>query len=104
MAGQWLAAGQPCAETGVITFVALTELHLRFVYVQNVRRSQTDRAVEAGACFPRAALTWTRRRNSARKEFQFGFTDGSWGTLLVPQEQEFLTMFPGTLTHKERIP
>ncbi|MFI0217819.1 hypothetical protein [Streptomyces lydicus] len=34
----------------------------------------------------------------------FGFTDGSWGTLLVPQEQEFLTLFPGTLTHKERIP
>ncbi|MFG2399444.1 hypothetical protein [Streptomyces lydicus] len=84
--------------------MALTELHLRFVYVQNVRRSQTDRAVEAGACFPRTALAWTRRRNGARKEFQFGFTDGSWGTLLVPQEREFLTLFPVTLTHKERIP
>ncbi|MDC7338595.1 hypothetical protein [Streptomyces lydicus] len=104
LAGQWLAAGQPHAETAVISCVALTELHLRFVYVQNVRRSQTDRAIEAGACFPRTTLAWTRRRNGARKEFQFGFTDGSWGTLLVPQEREFLTLFPGTLTHKERIP
>ena len=35
---------------------------------------------------------------------RFGFTDGSWGTLLVPDDKEFLTLFPGTLTHKERIP
>ncbi|MFG2532639.1 hypothetical protein [Streptomyces sp. NPDC048516] len=104
LAGQWLAAGQPNAETRVITFVALTEYQLRFVYVQNIRRSQTDRAVEAGACFPRTALAWTRHRASGRKEFQFGFGDGSWGTLMVPQDKEFLALFPGTLTHKDPIP
>ncbi|MGW7572581.1 hypothetical protein [Streptomyces sp. NPDC054765] len=104
LAGQWLAAGQPHAETGVIIFVALTECSLRFVYVQNVRRSQTGRAVESGACFSRTALAWTRHRAGGRKEFQFGFADGSWGTLLVPQDKEFLALFPGTLTHKNPIP
>ncbi|MFH8572323.1 hypothetical protein [Streptomyces sp. NPDC017993] len=104
LAGQWLAAGQPQSDTGVITVLMLTDCRLRFAYIQNVHRSQTAPDVEAGVCFPRAALAWTRRRSSGQKEFQFGFTDGSWGTLLIPQEKEFLTLFPGTFTHKERIP
>ncbi|MEU5209471.1 hypothetical protein [Streptomyces sp. NPDC020742] len=104
LAGLWLAAGQPQAETGVITYVALSATHLRFVYVQNVRRSQEIPAVEPGACFRRADLLWTRRRESSGKEFQFGFMDNSWGTFVVPSDKEFLALFPGTLTHKDLIP
>lgn len=58
----------------------------------------------SGTCFPRTALAWTRHRAGGRKEFQFGFADGSWGTLMVPQDKEFLALFPGTLTHKDPIP
>ncbi|MCB5907607.1 hypothetical protein [Streptomyces pinistramenti] len=104
LAGQWLAAGQPHSASGVTTAVALAGDRMRFVYVQSRRVSgKLGDAVELGAEFPRAALSWTRLRDSS-KDVQFGFADGSWGTLLVPDMDDFLEHFPETLSRKEPIP
>lgn len=105
LAGQWLAAGQPRSRCGVITVLALTSSHLRFVYVQRRRGgSRLGDAVEPGAAFHRSLLSWTRRTHNRSDSFQFGFTDASWGTLTIPSSKEFLQLFPGTLTHIDPIP
>ncbi|MFI7099747.1 hypothetical protein ACIBK8_10355 [Streptomyces sp. NPDC050161] len=104
LAGRWLAAGQPRSASGVTTTVALTDGTMRFVYVQSRRLSgKLGNAVEPGAAFPRDALVWTRRSNTFR-DVQFGFADGSWGTLLVPDMDDFLEYFPETLSHQQPIP
>ncbi|MFG2223942.1 hypothetical protein [Streptomyces sp. NPDC048644] len=104
LAGRWLAAGQPRSSSGVTTAVALTDGTMRFVYVQSRRLSgKLGNAVELGAAFPRDALVWTRRSGVFR-DVQFGFADGSWGTLFVAEMEDFLQQFPETLSHKQPIP
>ncbi|MFD7661667.1 hypothetical protein [Streptomyces sp. NPDC059788] len=103
MAGRWMAAGQPRCMPGVNTVVAVTEGHLRFVYVQCARLSGKLGAVETGAVFRRGDLVWTRRHNTAG-DMQFGFADGSWATLTVPGFQDLVRVFPGTLAPKDPIP
>ncbi|MEU7224538.1 hypothetical protein [Streptomyces chrestomyceticus] len=104
LAGQWLAAAQPRSRAGLVTAVVLTDEQLRFVYVPSRRLTgRLGDTVELGASFPRDSLTWTRRRNTAL-DVQFGFSDGSWGTVVVAPEEDFLKAFPGTLGHEEPIP
>ncbi|MFF4604539.1 hypothetical protein ACFY12_17650 [Streptomyces sp. NPDC001339] len=105
LAGRWLAASQPRSRMGVLTVLVLTGSHLRFVYVQRRRGgSKLGDAVAAGEAFPRGQLAWTRRHGKRSTDFQFGFTDGSWGTLTIPDDKYFLELFPGTLGHKDPIP
>ncbi|MFH8403615.1 hypothetical protein ACH4FX_02410 [Streptomyces sp. NPDC018019] len=67
-------------------------------------RAATGRdTVQLGACFDRGCLAWTRRRNTGL-DVQFGFTDGSWGTVVVTPEEDFMQVFPGTLPHTVPIP
>ncbi|MEU7202005.1 hypothetical protein [Streptomyces sp. NPDC045470] len=104
LAGQFLIAGQPQSKTGVAAVVAVTDVCMRFVYVQYRRvLGGLGEAVELGASFPHDALVWTRR-HEPKNEMQFGFSDGSWGTLFVPGDGEFMKHFPGTLGHKDPIP
>ncbi len=84
--------------------MAVTDVCTRFVYVQCRRvRGGLGEAVELGASFSRDALVWTRR-HEPKNEMQFGFSDGSWGTLFVPGEDEFMRHFPETLGHQAPIP
>ncbi|MEU7151577.1 hypothetical protein AB0B15_26635 [Streptomyces sp. NPDC045456] len=104
LAGQWLAAAQPRSRAGLVTTVVLTDKRLRFEYI--LRRRLTGRlgdTVELGASFSPDSLTWTRRRNT-HLDMQFGFTDGSWGTVMAAPEEDFLQVFPGTLSHLVPIP
>ncbi|WP_206507480.1 hypothetical protein [Streptomyces chrestomyceticus] len=104
LAGQFLIAGQPKSKTGAAAVVAVTDVCMRFVYVQYRRvLGGLGEAVELGASFPHDAVVWTRR-HAPKNEMQFGFSDGSWGTLFVSGEDDFVRHFPGTLGHKEPIP
>ncbi|MEV5597354.1 hypothetical protein [Streptomyces sp. NPDC052496] len=104
LAGQFLIAGQPQSKTGAAAVVAVTDVCMRFVYVQYRRvRGGLGEAVELGASFPHDVLVWTRR-HEPKNEMQFGFRDGSWGTLFVPGDADFMRCFPGTLGHEEPIP
>ncbi|MFH8584273.1 hypothetical protein ACH4GP_07735 [Streptomyces celluloflavus] len=105
LAGQWLAAAQPRSKVGVITYVAITESTLQFVYAQAPRSGgEVNGVTELGASFDRASLVWTRQHQSQVGEYLFGFSDGSWGALMGPREESFRRWFPGTLTHKDPIP
>ncbi|MEV5597353.1 hypothetical protein [Streptomyces sp. NPDC052496] len=104
LAGQWLAAAQPRSRAGLVTAVVLTDRQVRFVYVPSRRLTgRLGDTVEWGACFSRDVLAWTRRRDTSL-DVQFGFTDGSWGTVTVAPEEDFLKAFPGTLSHLVPIP
>ncbi|MET9290529.1 hypothetical protein [Streptomyces sp. NPDC003077] len=104
LAGQWLRAAQPRSRTGVLTFVAVTGAHLRFVYLQKRRFSgKLGDAVEPGPSFRRGDLVWTRYV-SGLGEVQFGFADGSWGALSIHDEDDFAHLFPNTLSEKQPIP
>ncbi|MFH8346242.1 hypothetical protein [Streptomyces sp. NPDC018045] len=104
LAGQFLVAGQPRSKTGAAAVVAVTDVSLRFVYVQYRRiRGGLGEAVELGVSFPHDVLAWTRR-HEPKNEMQFGFSDGSWGTLFVSDEADFIKHFPGTLSHRDPIP
>ncbi|MFK8847112.1 hypothetical protein [Streptomyces sp. Ac-502] len=104
LAGRFLIAGQPQSKTGAAAVVAVTDVCMRFVYVQYRRvRGGLGEAVELGVSFPHDAVVWTRR-HAPKNEMQFGFSDGSWGTLFVSGEEDFIKHFPGTLGHKEPIP
>ncbi|MFD7661666.1 hypothetical protein [Streptomyces sp. NPDC059788] len=104
LAGQFLIAGQPRSKTGAAAVVAVTDVCMRFVYVQYRRvRGGFGEAVELGASFPREALVWTRR-HEPKNEMQFGFSDGSWGTLFVADEDAFMAYLPKTLGREVPIP
>ncbi|MFK0293893.1 hypothetical protein ACIQU6_25965 [Streptomyces sp. NPDC090442] len=105
LAGQWMAALQPRCSGGVVTAFALSESHVRFVYWQKRRGGERlGDAHELGAVFPRESIAWTRRRRKDTKEFQIGFADGSWGTVLVPGDTGFLAAFPCTLSAGDAVP
>ncbi|MGP8301311.1 hypothetical protein ACTPOK_25975 [Streptomyces inhibens] len=105
MAGQWLAAAQPRAKVGIIIAVALTERNFQFVYAQHNRwNGKLDEAIELGASFRRDILSWTRLKDGSFNEVQFGFSDGSWGTLLGPDAEERARFFPHMLGEGDAIP
>ncbi|WP_411140027.1 hypothetical protein [Streptomyces sp. x-80] len=105
LAGKLMAAAQPRCSGGVTTTFALSGDQARFVYWQRRRwGAKLGDAHELGESFRRDSIAWTRRRSKNLGEFQFGFDDGSWGTLLTPDSDAFVEQFPHTLTHKDPIP
>ncbi|WP_306323347.1 MULTISPECIES: hypothetical protein [unclassified Streptomyces] len=97
-AGQLETAIQPNSRWWYVrSFLVLTPDALQVFYAPCASSDSFDLAegAEAGWRCPRSQLAWIRRQ---KKEtlFEFGFTDGSWATLNIPNH-EFTTQVPGIL-------
>ncbi|MFJ9178759.1 hypothetical protein [Streptomyces sp. NPDC102360] len=100
LAGQLEAAIQPRSRWWyVYSFLVLTPDGLQVFYAPSAVMPPSgieDEGVEAGWHCPRSQLAWIRHQKKAEL-FEFGFADGSWATLNLPDHEAFTTQVSGIL-------
>lgn len=100
LAGQLETAIQPRSRWWyVYSFLVLTPDGLQVFYAPSAEMPPSDIAdegAEAGWHCPRSQLAWIRRQKK-EELFEFGFADGSWATLHLPNPEAFTTQVSGIL-------
>ncbi|MFF3496761.1 hypothetical protein ACFYWS_36100 [Streptomyces sp. NPDC002795] len=100
LAGQLEAAIQPRSRWWyVYSFLVLTPDGIQVFYAPSGVMPPSDIAdegAEAGWHCPRSQLAWIRHQEK-EELFEFGFADGSWATLHLPNPEAFTTQVSGIL-------
>ncbi|MFD7297899.1 hypothetical protein ACFV9W_31835 [Streptomyces sp. NPDC059897] len=100
LAGHLQTAIQPRSRWWyVYSFLVLTPDRLQVFYAPSAEMPPSDIAdegAEVGWHCPRSQLAWIRHQKK-EELFEFGFADGSWATLHLPNPKAFATQVSGIL-------